>query len=255
MTTHALPDSDAATAATATRNAGGKSGPEVREMFSRVARRYDFLNHFLSLGLDIHWRTVAAREVRDLTATDSIADLCTGTGDLAITLKKAAPAAQVIALDFTPQMVAFGPPKAVRKNLANITFGIGDSLNLPLRDNCVAAASVAFGIRNVADLDRGLREMIRVVRPGGKVLVLEFTKPPGRIFGPAYMFYFRRVLPLFGRLIAATAGDAYKYLPQSVQAFAGPEEMTCRMRALGLQDVRSVSMTFGVVHLYVGIKA
>lgn len=255
MTTHALPESDAAATSVPARNAGGKSGAEVREMFSRVARRYDFLNHFLSLGLDIHWRAVAAREVKHLTAADTIADLCTGTGDLAIMLKKAAPESRVVALDFTPQMVAFGPPKAARKKLTNITFGIGDSLSLPLRDNSVAAASVGFGIRNVSDLDRGLREMIRVVRPGGKVLVLEFTKPSGRVFGPAYMFYFRHVLPMFGRLIAATAGDAYKYLPQSVQAFAGPEEMTGRMRALGLTDVRAVAMTFGVVHLYVGVKS
>jgi demethylmenaquinone methyltransferase/2-methoxy-6-polyprenyl-1,4-benzoquinol methylase len=236
------------------RNAGGKSGAEVREMFSRVAQRYDFLNHFLSLGLDIHWRNVCAREVRGLGAGDTLADLCTGTGDLALTLKKNAPQAAVIALDFTPQMAAFGPPKAARKKFDRVTFGIGDSLSLPLRDNSVAAASVAFGIRNVANLERGLSEMARVVRPGGKLLVLEFTKPPGRVFGPLYMFYFRHVLPFFGRLIAATAGDAYRYLPQSVQAFAGPDEMTSRLRALDLVDVRAVSMTFGVVHLYVGVK-
>jgi demethylmenaquinone methyltransferase/2-methoxy-6-polyprenyl-1,4-benzoquinol methylase len=258
MSTQALPEAAAPSPGSVPSqqlNAGGKSGAEVREMFSRVARRYDFLNHFLSMGLDIHWRAVAAREVRGLTAADTLADLCTGTGDLAIMLKKAAPDASVVALDFTPQMVAFGPPKAQRKKMAGITFGIGDSLSLPLRDNSVAAASVGFGIRNVSDLDRGLGEMIRVVRPGGKVLVLEFTKPSGSVFGPAYMFYFRHVLPLFGRLIAATAGDAYKYLPQSVQAFAGPDEMTGRMRALGLRDVRAIAMTFGVVHLYVGIKA
>src|SRR5437868_6133014 len=159
------------------RNAGGKSGAEVREMFSRVARRYDFLNHFLSMGLDIHWRNVCAREVRDCGRDDTLADLCTGTGDLALALKQAAPDSSVIALDFTPEMAAFGPAKAARKKFERVTFGIGDSLNLPLRDNSVAAASVAFGIRNVADLDRGLREMVRVVRPGGKVLVLEFTKP------------------------------------------------------------------------------
>lgn len=237
------------------RNAGGKSGPEVREMFSRVARRYDFLNHFLSMGLDIRWRSITAREVTGLGENDALADLCTGTGDLAVALKKASPKARVIALDFTPAMVAIGPPKAERKKLDRIAFGIGDSLSLPLRSNSVAAASVAFGIRNVSDLDRGLREMIRVVRPGGKVLVLEFTKPRGFFFGPLYMFYFRYILPLLGRMIAATAGDAYRYLPQSVQAFAGPEEMTERMRALGLTDVRAVSMTFGVVHLYVGKKA
>jgi demethylmenaquinone methyltransferase / 2-methoxy-6-polyprenyl-1,4-benzoquinol methylase len=236
------------------RNAGGKSPAEVREMFSRVSRRYDFLNHLLSLGLDITWRRYAAREAIGLGRGDVLADLCTGTGDLAFALNKRAPEAKLIALDFTPEMVSYGPVKAARKNVSAVTFGIGDSLALPLADNSVAIASVAFGIRNVADLDRGLREMIRVVRPGGKVLVLEFTRPPGVFFGPLYMFYFRRVLPLIGRVIAATAGDAYRYLPQSVQAFAGPDEMRGRMEALGLKNVKAVPLTFGTVHLYVGIK-
>ncbi|HYG78047.1 MAG TPA: ubiquinone/menaquinone biosynthesis methyltransferase [Planctomycetota bacterium] len=236
------------------RNAGGKSAPEVREMFSRVARRYDFLNHFLSLGLDIHWRNVAAREAVGLGRADSIADLCTGTGDLAFALNRKAPDARIVALDFTPEMVAYGPKKAAQKRVERITFGVGDTLNLPLRSESVALASVAFGIRNVADLKRGLSEMVRVVRPGGKVVVLEFTKPTGYIFGPLYMFYFRHILPLFGRMIAATAGDAYRYLPQSVQAFAGPEEMSSHLRELGLVNIRAVSLTFGTVHLYVGEK-
>lgn len=236
------------------RNAGGKSADEVREMFSRVARRYDFLNHFLSMGLDILWRRRAAKEARGLGAGDAIADLCSGTGDLAFALNKAAPGARIVALDFTYEMVVYGPKKAARKKVSGIAFGVGDSLALPLKDNSVAIASVAFGIRNVADLNLGLSEMVRVVRPGGKVLVLEFTKPRGFFFGPLYMFYFKHILPLFGRLIAAAAGDAYKYLPQSVQAFAGPEEMSERMRGLGLVDVRAISMTFGTVHLYVGVK-
>ena len=224
-------------------------------MFSRVARRYDFLNHFLSMGLDIYWRNVAAREAQGLSQNDRIADLCTGTGDLAFSLGRAAPDTRVIALDFTPEMVAYGPEKAKCRKDNRITFGIGDALALPFPDNSLALASVAFGIRNVADLDGGLKEMIRVVRPGGKVLVLEFTRPGGRLFGTLYMFYFRHILPCFGRLIAATAGDAYRYLPQSVQAFAGPGEMTSRMQALGLTGVHARALTFGVVHLYVGIKA
>lgn len=223
-------------------------------MFSRVSRRYDFLNHFLSLGLDIHWRRVAAREAAGLGRTDTIADLCTGTGDLAFALNRSAPESPILALDFTPEMVAFGPQKAARKSVSKITFGIGDTLSLPLRDESVALASVAFGIRNVADLRRGLSEMARVVRPGGKVVVLEFTKPSGHVFGPLYMFYFRHILPLLGRVIAATAGDAYRYLPQSVQAFAGPEEMSAHLRERGLVNVRAAALTFGTVHLYVGQK-
>ena len=236
------------------RNAGGKSADEVREMFSRVSQRYDFLNHFLSMGLDILWRRRAAREAAGLGSGDTLADLCTGTGDLAFALNAVAPGARIVALDFTPEMVAFGPKKAARKKVSRVEFGIGDSLSLPLRDESVALASVAFGIRNVADLNQGLKEMVRIVRQGGKVLVLEFTKPKGLVFGPLYMFYFKHILPLLGRLIAATAGDAYKYLPQSVQAFAGPDEMRERFTALGLSNVRAIPMTFGTVHLYVGEK-
>jgi len=236
------------------RNAGGKSGAEVREMFSRVARRYDLLNHLLSFGLDILWRRRAAREASGLGTGDCLADLCTGTGDLAFALHAAAPMARIMALDFTPEMVGYGPKKAARQRVGNVAFGVGDTLALPLKDSCAALASVAFGIRNVADLRGGLRELIRVVRPGGKVVILEFTKPGGWFFGPLYMFYFRHILPAIGRLISATAGDAYKYLPQSVQAFAGPDEMKDHFAALGLCDIRAHAMTFGTVHLYVGIK-
>lgn len=236
------------------RNAGGKSPDEVREMFGRVARRYDFLNHFLSGGMDIYWRAVAAREAKGLGKGDALADLCTGTGDLAFALNKVAKDASVLALDFTPEMVAYGPKKAARKKVTGITFGIADALKIPIADGSVALASVAFGIRNVNDLAGGLRELTRVVRSGGKVVILECTKPSGYVFGPLYMFYFRNVLPLIGRMIAATAGDAYKYLPQSVQAFAGPEEMSEKMKAAGLVDIRAIPLTFGTVHLYVGVK-
>lgn len=236
------------------RNAGGKSPAEVREMFSRVARRYDFLNHFLSMGLDLLWRKRAARELSGLTAQDKILDCCTGTGDLAFAFKKVARDSKVIALDFTPEMVAYGPVKARRAGVKGIEFGIGDTLHLPLKDETVAAAGVAFGIRNVGNLEAGLREMARTVRPGGKVIILEFTKPRGWLFGPLYMFYFKYILPLIGRVIAATAGDAYRYLPQSVQAFAGPDEMRETMQRVGLKDVRAEALTFGTVHLYVGVK-
>jgi demethylmenaquinone methyltransferase/2-methoxy-6-polyprenyl-1,4-benzoquinol methylase len=246
------------------RNAGGKSPREVREMFARVARRYDLLNHLLSLGQDIRWRRAAAREVAGLVAegeaaghgaaTAVLADLCAGTGDLALAFRTAAPKARVVALDFTPEMLCLGPRKAAQAGLGGICFALGDALRVPLRDASVAAAGVAFGIRNVADLDAALREMSRIVRPGGKVLILEFTRPRGRFFGPLYLFYFRRVLPLLGRVISRTSGDAYRYLPRSVSAFAGPEGMAERMRAAGLSGVRAVPLTCGVVHLYVGVR-
>ncbi|MCY3023537.1 MAG: class I SAM-dependent methyltransferase, partial [Planctomycetota bacterium] len=192
------------------------------------------------------------------------------TGDLALAFYRAAPHLPVIALDFAPEMLALGRAKAAAMNIPSpllpaedgsastaetgIAFCLADALALPLRDNSVAVASVAFGLRNVADLDGGLKEMVRVVRPGGKVLVLEFTRPAGWLFGPLYMFYIRHIVPLLGRLLSAAAGDAYRYLPQSVQAFAGPEEIRARMAAAGLRSVRATALTFGVVHLYVGMK-
>jgi demethylmenaquinone methyltransferase / 2-methoxy-6-polyprenyl-1,4-benzoquinol methylase len=235
-------------------NAGGKSPREVRAMFARVARRYDLLNHLLSFGRVRAWRRAAAREAAGLGAGDVLADLCTGTGDLALALSRVAPEASVIALDFTPEMLRYGAEKAARRRCARVSFALGDALALPLSDNCAALASVAFGIRNVADLSGALREMARVVRPGGKVLILEFTRPASRVFGPLYMCYFRHALPIIGRIMAAAAGDAYRYLPQSVQAFAGSEEMTARMRAAGLAEVRAIPHTCGIVHMYVGIK-
>ncbi|MCZ7648327.1 MAG: class I SAM-dependent methyltransferase [Planctomycetota bacterium] len=171
---------------------------------------------------------------------------------MAFAARRRVPALKVLALDFTPEMVAYGPKKAARKKAGGIAFGIGDALHLPLADGAAAASSVAFGIRNVGSLDAGLRELTRVVRPGGKVLVLEFTKPRGLLFGPLYMFYLKRILPLVARLIAWAAGDAYRYLPSSIQAFAGPDEMKLKMEQIGLADVRAVSLTFGTVHLYVG---
>ncbi|MGD0093133.1 MAG: ubiquinone/menaquinone biosynthesis methyltransferase [Planctomycetota bacterium] len=235
-------------------NAGGKSATEVREMFARVARRYDFLNHFLSLGRDFYWRKVAAREAAGLGPGDVLVDVCTGTGDLAFAFHKAAPEAQIVALDFTQEMIDLALRKAERQKVRAVRFSVGDALALPLPDNSAALAGAAFGLRNVADTERALKELVRVVRPGGKVLVLEFTRPRGRLFGPAYMFYFRRILPLLARVFAAGAGDAYSYLPRSVVAFAGPEELARQLASVGLRDVRAVPLTCGVVHLYVGVK-
>lgn len=230
-------------------------------MFSRVAPRYDFLNHFLSLGQDFRWRRAAARELSGLEANAPIADVCAGTGDLGFAFLNAAPQASVVAMDFTQEMLRLGAAKAQRRASSSrpqegrgVFFVRGDALRLPLREGSCAAAGVAFGIRNVTDLDAGLREMFRILKPGGKALILEFTKPSGCIFGPLYLFYFRHILPLFGRVISWRSGDAYSYLPASVEAFAGPQEMSDRMRAVGFTDVRAKALTFGTVHLYVGVR-
>jgi demethylmenaquinone methyltransferase/2-methoxy-6-polyprenyl-1,4-benzoquinol methylase len=261
-------------------NAGGKSPDEVRGMFARVAPRYDFLNHCLSLRRDVYWRTVTAREATNLGADDLIVDLCTGTGDLAFALHAQAPHARFVALDFVPEMLVLARQKAAAVGCATaglassaaggpgegggdilaaarpgaILFDTGDALALPLPDNCAALATVAFGVRNLADLDRGLREMARILRPGGKVAILEFTRPSGWFFGPLYMFYLRCILPVLGRLLSRASGGAYGYLATSVQAFAGPDEMRARLAAAGFANIRAIPLTGGIVHLYVGMK-
>lgn len=246
---------------TTDQNAGGKSAKDVRAMFARVAPRYDVLNHLLSLGQDFYWRRAAARELGGLEAQAPIADVCAGTGDLSFAFLNAAPTARVAALDFTPEMLRLGVVKArhraarFERKGGSLLFARGDTLHLPLRDRSCAVVGAAFGVRNLTDLDAGLREMFRILRPGGKALILEFTQPQGRFFGPLYLFYFRRILPLLGRAVARGSGDAYTYLPSSVAAFAGPQEMAERMQAAGFTPVRSRVLTFGTVHLYVGYRA
>jgi len=239
------------------KNAGGKSSQDVREMFARVAPRYDFLNRVLSLGQDLRWRRAAARELGSLEFPSLLADVCAGTGDLGFAFLQAVPEARVVALDFTPEMLRLGAAKARRYTgkRGNVFFARGDALRLPLRDRSCAAVGMAFGIRNVTDPDAGLREMARILKPGGKALILEFTRPSGRLFGPLYLFYFRHVLPRLGRWVSRGSGDAYTYLPASVDAFAGPRELAGRMEAAGFREVHARPLTFGAVHLYVGYSA
>jgi len=223
-------------------------------MFARVSRRYDLLNHLLSFRRDVFWRAMAAKEAAGLSKGDTIADLCTGTGDLALALHQAAPAARLLAFDFTPEMLALGQAKASARGAEQIHFYLADALALPLQSNSAALACVAFGIRNVADWRGALREMARVVRPGGKIVILEFTQPRGIFFGRLYQFYFHRILPLLARLFSSRSEDAYRYLPRSVRAFAGPEELCACMREFGLADVQAKPLTFGIVHLCRGTK-
>lgn len=248
------------------RNAGGKTPREVREMFGRVVRRYDFLNHLLSLGLDRRWRRLAARELSGTAAGEWTLDCCAGTGDLALAFHRAAPQARILALDFTHAMVCRGAAKSPRAgrsagsgrrhNAATpLCFGLADALALPLRDDSMAAAGIAFGLRNVADPVKAIGELARVVRPGGKVLVLEFSMPAGRFFGLLYRFYFHRVLPRVADWLTRGAGDAYRYLPDSVDAFVSPKGVARLLRDAGMAEVRAMSLAGGAVHLHVGRKA
>lgn len=238
-------------------NAGGLNASQVREMFDRVAPRYDFLNRLLSFGRDRYWRRVCAREVSGLPGPAILADVCAGTGDLALAFlaaRRGSSGTRVVAVDFSAPMLNLGRAKTAGRKGRGVLFARADSLALPLRDDAADAAGIAFGLRNLVDLDAALKELARIVRPGGKVLILEFTRPAGRFFGPLFRGYFHHLLPRLARWFSRAAGEAYDYLPRSVDALAGPEELRARLCAAGLAEVRAAPLTFGVVNLYVGVK-
>jgi demethylmenaquinone methyltransferase / 2-methoxy-6-polyprenyl-1,4-benzoquinol methylase len=221
---------------------------EVREMFDRIAPRYDLLNRAMTAGLDGRWRRAAAGAA-DLAAGDRALDCCTGTGDLALELAaRVTGSGRVVGLDFAEAMLARARAKAAARG-AEVEFVAGDALALPFRDGEFDAATVAFGIRNVSDLDAGIAEMARVVRPGGRVVILEITTP--RRLRPFYEVWFDRVVPRLGRLLGRD-GAAYSYLPASVRRFPGPPELAARMAAAGLADVRWRPLAGGIVALHHG---
>jgi demethylmenaquinone methyltransferase/2-methoxy-6-polyprenyl-1,4-benzoquinol methylase len=185
-----------------------------------------------------------------------ILDVCTGTGDLALAYDRAARGQMsIVAADFCAEMLTIGRKKAVRAGADDrVTFLEADAQNLPLETGTFQIVCVAFGLRNIANTDRGLAEMVRVAAPGGRVAVLEFSSPARQPFKSIYGWYFRNVLPRIGRIVARESGDAYEYLPQSVGEFPQGEALCQRMRDAGLADVRSYPLTFGVATLYVGTK-
>jgi demethylmenaquinone methyltransferase / 2-methoxy-6-polyprenyl-1,4-benzoquinol methylase len=221
---------------------------EVRAMFDRIAPRYDLLNRAMTAGLDGRWRRAAAAAA-DLAAGDRALDVCTGTGDLALELAyRTTASGEVVGIDFAQEMVARAAAKGARRG-SPATFRVADALALPFPDGAFDAAAVAFGIRNVADLDAGLAEMARVVRPGGRVVVLEITTPARlRRF---YALWFDRVVPRLGRALGRD-GAAYAYLPASVRRFPEPPELAARMAAAGLEDVRWRGLAGGIVALHHG---
>ena len=236
-------------------NGVDKSSARVRRMFGSIATRYDFLNHLLSLNIDRSWRRfttrVAAPEPGSL-----ILDCCTGTADLALAYDRAAGGrSPIIAADFCREMLVLGREK-VRKAGANsrITLIESDAQRLPLPSDTFGIVSVAFGLRNVGDTARGVDELIRVTRPGGKLAILEFSRPRGAILGRLYLTFFRHVLPRVGQAIAPNAENAYDYLPRSVLAFPDGQAMLDLLAARGLTELRQYPLTRGIATLYVGTK-
>lgn len=215
---------------------------QIQRMFARVAPRYDRLNRILSCGIDAHWRSAAVR-LAEVRAGELALDVCTGTAGLARTLQRAG--ARVLGADFCIEMLERAGPGSPGLLAA-------DAMSLPFRDGSFDLATVGFGIRNVADPHLALCELRRVVRPGGRVVVLEFSTPRGGLAASAYLFYFRRILPKLGRMLSPGSGDAYRYLPDSVMQFPEREEFLRLMTEAGLARPRMRLLLGGVAALYRG---
>ncbi len=232
-----------------------KSGDRVRDMFAQIAPRYDLMNHVLSLGIDIRWRQKVVNRL-PLNGELPILDCCTGTGDLALMLaKKIAGRVEVVGSDFCGQMLEVARQKHQRvASSLPVRFLEADSQHLPFADNAFQAVTVAFGLRNVQDTDRGLQEMTRVCAPGGQVAVLEFSHPTSPGLKQLYQFYFRQILPRIGQSIAKNSHSAYDYLPSSVIEFPSGSALAQRMAANGLVRVEMFPYTMGVATLYLAEK-
>jgi len=221
-------------------------------MFDAIAPRYDLLNRLLSAGIDRHWRAKAIAALR-LTGRETLLDVCTGTADVA--LEAGDGAARVLGVDFAGSMLQIGLQKVRAAGRASrITLVQGDAMRLPAADGTADAATVAFGIRNVQDPAVGCAELARVLRPGGRLAILEFGMPRIPGISRLYLWYFSRVLPLVGRMISGHTG-AYTYLPASVGTFPPPADFVKILQRAGFSQVDAVPMTFGIVYLYIAVKA
>ncbi len=231
---------------------GASKKEEVAVMFDKIARRYDFLNRLLSLGIDRGWRKKAIAEFKDHPPA-RLLDVATGTGEFAITALVINPG-KITGVDISEGMLQIGRDKIIAKGLQDkIELLFGDSENLPFPDTSFDGAMVAFGVRNFGDLDRGLKEIQRVLKPGSRFVVLEFSHPAGFPVKQLYWFYFRYVLPLIGRLVSSDS-SAYTYLPESVKAFPDGEAFLERLRRSGFDQPIQKQLTFGIASIYSGIR-
>jgi demethylmenaquinone methyltransferase/2-methoxy-6-polyprenyl-1,4-benzoquinol methylase len=225
----------------------------IRKLFDSIAPRYDLLNHLLSLRRDLYWRKMAVRELKGFEGW--ILDIATGTGDVAIEIvHQNGIHRKVFGLDFSRPMIKAAHRKIFKKNLSQtIALSLGDALFLPFRKNSFSASIVAFGLRNILNKEQALSEMVRVVKEGGKVIVLEFTFPKNGLMRRLYPLYFERALPWVGGLISGNK-DAYTYLPESVSHFRYAENYEEMMRRSGLENVNSRRLTFGIASIIAGTK-
>ena len=224
---------------------------EVREMFDNIAPKYDLLNHTLSMSIDRVWRRRVVGEVRR-AKPGRILDVATGTGDLAIAMARRIRDVQVLGVDLSEQMLAVARRKIEARGLdGRIVLDRGDAERLAVADASVDVATVAFGVRNFGDLGAGLRELARTIKPGGKVVILEFSRPRNRVFRALYEFYSYKILPRIGGLVSRDK-RAYEYLPASVGEFPAPEEFMAMMARAGFRNCRARSQSFGIAQIYIG---
>jgi demethylmenaquinone methyltransferase / 2-methoxy-6-polyprenyl-1,4-benzoquinol methylase len=221
-------------------------------MFNSISGKYDFLNHFLSLGIDILWRKRAVRLLKK-HQPKLILDIATGTGDFAIEALSLNPE-KIIGVDISEGMLSVGREKLIKKNLTDkIELISGDSEFLPFKDNFFDAVIVSFGVRNFENLEKGLSDMLRVLKPGGKVVILEFSKPKSFPFKQIYQFYFQWILPKIGKLISKNHA-AYTYLPDSVEAFPDGDDFLNILNKIGFQKNQCTPLTLGISSIYSGSK-
>ena len=230
-----------------------RSPQKIAGMFDAIAGRYDLLNHLLSAGIDKRWRKAAIRSLA-LTGRERVLDLCTGTADLAIAARASTPrAARVVGVDFAGAMLRIGQDKLLQGGLADrVTLVRGDASCVPVASGSVDAVTIAFGIRNVERTAAACAEMLRVLKPGGRIAILEFAIPQSPIIKAGYLFYFNQILPRIGQLVARH--QAYAYLPASVGAFQTPAEFVTLLRQTGFRDVQAQPLTFGIVYLYTAVR-
>ncbi len=234
-------------------NGNTDSKEHVHAVFESIAPRYDMMNDILSFRRHKAWRKFAMRKM-EVKPGDKSLDLCCGTADWTIALAQASGDGETVGLDFSRNMLEIGQAKVDKLGLAGrIQLIEGNAMSLPFADNSFDFVTIGFGLRNVPDIDQVLREMRRVVRPGGKVVCLELSKPEWQPFKGIYYFYFEKLLPLLGKWLVKRY-DQYKWLPESLKSFPNLQELAERFRAAGLRNVRAYPLTGGVAALHIGTK-
>jgi demethylmenaquinone methyltransferase/2-methoxy-6-polyprenyl-1,4-benzoquinol methylase len=225
---------------------------QIQRMFDRIAGRYDLLNTLMTAGLHHVWRERAADRA-GVSPGDAVLDVCCGTGDLSLELaRRAAPGGRVVGCDFSEQMLDLAREKAATRNVGSVRFEWADALNLPYDDGRFDAVTAGFGVRNFADREQGLHEMARVLKPGGRLVILEFTEPRRPPFSIFYSLWFDRIVPFLGRLTPNP--EAYSYLAESVHGFPDPGGLAAKMDAAGLEQIRWLLTAGGILAIHSGVK-